>query len=912
MAPIAPETIYTKTAKGVLEVKTRAGKLGRDLNALLATVDGKTPVADLLSLSGLTSPQLQHALNELAAAAYIKAVAQPAQPQSSAEAGDELDFTSPAAIAQLNMEAASRALAAADATKRAQQEAHAALEARLRHESEARARALAETRADAEAEARAKAEAAAREAADERRRAEAEAATAADSAARSAAEARARTAAAAVVRAQAEARVRAEAEARARALAQEKRDAEDEARREAETRAGNEEQAQARAAAEARAREALEAQVQAMQEVRAQATDPTAQSAEAARALVRELEAEAERARAAAQAIAEAEGRAHEVPQAEPDIADRVRQLNARVNAERKAREEAARQPRESQPGEYGGAGARGEEAWPSLQLGAPAADFDQRQQPPSPEHVPTALERTMAEMVRQKAQQAAEAAASAAQADSAPESQPAAQPPVELPIAEAPAAPAPAATPPDEKVVPAIDDSEPLHERLNVDRTAHDIIAESTEARRKTEAAQRDAAAARRLRDEEVSKREALIARHRLRNGVLVGLAIATVLVPLAGIAWLQFTRIDGYIPDAQRALSERLNQPVAISGVRYLILPTPRLVLEGVTIGKTQGVKAERIEAHVMPLAALSGPATFDEVHLHQVEIDPEVLGVLPAWTGGRAAGAIQAERLKLTEVQLRGVALDPFDGDVRFAPNGTVREATFRNKKAKLDLSPQREGVRIALEANDWQVPHGPPFEFSTLTLRGLVDQGQIAAADFTGRVAGGSVVGALTARWPGPVTLQGEFKAEGVRLQELSRELGSNVSARGSVKATGRFSMQAASWSTITASPQVEANFIATRGEIGNIDLVRAIQAGAAGSPRGGRTAFEQLAGVFQLANGRTMLRELRLTSGPLNANGNVEVGPQGQLAGRVTGELGARGTRAVLGIGGTVQDPQLKP
>lgn len=950
MAPIAPQTVFTKTAKGILEIRNKTVKLSRELGLIFLSVDGKTTVGDLLPRSGMTAPQLHHALNTLVADGYIKVVSHPSQAGAGAGGEIDLDFTSPQAMAKLNMEAASRALAEADATKRAQLEARAALEARLRQEAESRARLLAEARAQAEAEAKATAEAAATAAIVERSKAETEASGAADPAQRAQAEARARAASELVVRAQAEARVRGEAEDRARAQAEEKRKFEEAARTEAETRSRGEEQAQARAVAEARAREALEAQLHAMAGVRAHADNPEASEAEAARGKLRALEAEAERAREAARAVAQSEGRGLEEPQPEMDIADRVRQLTARGHAQRVAREENERQSRAGITVDANGTETQQaqKDAFPFLQLSddAPAARAFGGTEPtpvavspgqsspadefaktadltsidlpvvrledtqPIPEvkveqHAPSALERAMEEAAAR-----AHTKAAAEKAETPPPPAPAS--------ASAPAAAA-KAEPANQPALTIDDDDEPRKERLNVDRTAHDIMAESAETRRKAEAAElsRTAADARRHRIEEEARRAAVALRQQRRRKALVGLGVVLVAAPALAVAWLQFTPLNGYIPAAQRALSERLNQPVNITTLRYVMLPTPRLILEGVWIGKGQGVRAERVEAHTLPFALWGGAKSFDTVHVQGVEIDAAILGTIPAWTGGRTAGAVHVDRLRLTDMKFNvpGIDVGAFNGEVAFAPNGTVKQAQFSNPKVTLQLNPRAEGVRFTVEAREWRIPFGPPVEFSYVTFNGLVDHAQIAASEFTGRLASGTIQGAFTARWAGPVRVEGEFKLENARLQELTQVLTPGFAARGILKANGRYVMQADAVNTIFNNAQLVSTFSVARGELSNIDLVRAIQSATTSAIRGGRTVFDELSGTLQIARDQVTYRQLQMTSGPLNASGQIDIGPASQLTGRLTAEIAAgRGgvqTRASLLIGGTVKDPQLR-
>jgi hypothetical protein len=194
-----PKTVYTKTSKGVLEVKNKTIKLPRDLGLVFLSVDGKSTIADLVQKAGMPQNKLQQALDQLVADGYIKVFSSPGAASTAAPAaragagqdqGDELDFTSPEAMTKLNAEAEVRAKAEAAAKARAQAAARATAEAKMRQEAEARGRAQAEAKARAEAEAKVKAEEAARAATEAQVQAEAEAKAAADAKARAEAESR--------------------------------------------------------------------------------------------------------------------------------------------------------------------------------------------------------------------------------------------------------------------------------------------------------------------------------------------------------------------------------------------------------------------------------------------------------------------------------------------------------------------------------------------------------------------------------------------------------------------------------------------------------------------------------------------------------------------------------------------------
>ena len=400
---IDPKTIYSKTPKGVLEIKNKTSKLPRDAGMVFLAVDGKSTAANLLRKSGMEERKLHEILEKLTTDGFIRVVAvqetaRPAAP-ALAQAGpipgpgaeDDLDFTSPTAMSKLNAEAVTRSKAEADAKARALAAARAAAEAKVRQEAEARARAQAEAKAQSESEAKLRAEAAAKAAAEARAKAEAEVKAAANAQARAEAEARIKTAMEAKARADAEAKARAEGEIRAKAEAESKATAEAKATEEAQSRARAEVDARAHAEAETKAKAAIEAQMKALKEALAQAeqrakheaeervrveaeikarqdaerkareeAEARAKAAEETVGQVRAMAEEAARAKAAAEtkAVIDAVGGGGEAARAHMESAMKAleeakskarAEANARADAERRAQVEAEARVREGQ-----------------------------------------------------------------------------------------------------------------------------------------------------------------------------------------------------------------------------------------------------------------------------------------------------------------------------------------------------------------------------------------------------------------------------------------------------------------------------------------------------------------------------------------------------------------------------------
>ena len=465
-----------------------------------------------------------------------------------------------------------------------------------------------------------------------------------------------------------------------------------------------------------------------------------------------------------------------------------------------------------------------------------------------------------------------------------------------------------------DESSMPTFEEREPLSERVNVDRAAHDVLAHAAEARRTATVYGRNAQDVHQHETDEDARRTARSLRKRRRTRVFGAVAVGLLLAPVLAALWLQFMPINSYIPVAQHRLSERLNQPTTISTLRYVLLPTPRLVLEGVTIGKGGGIRIERVQAPALPHTLLEDVVSMlDAVDADGVTIDAETLLTLPAMTAP-AASAVKVKRLRLSEVKLNRPEgdLKPMQGEITFAPNGSVKQVVLANDHVKIDVSPRQSGAQVTINVTDSRAPFGPALKFSYLTIDGVADRQQFTATQVSGRLAGGTVEGTLRATWDGAISVKGEFKLQNARLHEVMAPAEQEFSARGIVKASGRYAVQAANAEALMSNPLVESTFSVSKGELTNIDLVRAAQ--SAGSTfSGGRTGFDELTGSLQVAGGNYSYRQLRLASGPLNATGYLAVTAAGQLSGRVDVQVapsGAAATRASLNIGGSAKEPQI--
>jgi hypothetical protein len=572
-----------------------------------------------------------------------------------------------------------------------------------------------------------------------------------------------------------------------------------------------------------------------------------------------------------------------EAPEPEIDRAERVRQLNARVDAGRRARETHEREAHGEFPTELPPAGRA-----PTVAANDPPDSPDPRG---AAEYVPSALERAMAKLSHEPPQ--SRTARAEAQND---------------PVVQG--ARSPQRIDRDLERVARLESS--LAERARRENVVDEAAARHAEAAELRRAAD----SAHHARAQEDAQRRKELARASRRKRLRWTLVLMLIGIPAAAVVLLQFVPLNRYRTRAETALSIRVGEPVKVGTVRYVLLPTPRVVLEKLTLARRTGITAERLEAPALPWRALNGMMRVELAKLSGIELDGPALAGIADWAGARPGAAIEVDRLRLERARLTlpQTELAPFDGDIEFDTDGSVKEAVLTNPKAVVELTALPKGVRVLVTARDWRIPYGPPVEFSELTIRGHIDGRTRGIAEFTGKAAGGVVDGVVNADWASDVVVDGRFRVENARIHDLAPAFTSSFAPRGILQASGRYDMKAPTLPALRASSRVDATFSLARGELTNIDLVRALQSPRTGTLRGGRTPFDKLTGAVQSARSQYTYRDLKLVSGPLNASGSVSVTPNGDLSGRVNAELASKGgvvARSVLTLGGTIQDPRLR-
>jgi len=815
------------------------------------------------------------------------------------QAGEELDFTrvfnAPRA-AELAAEAAkerARADAEAAASKQKEEAAAAQMKARLAAEAavEARRQAEAAVRAKAEAEAIAKREAAERHAAEVKIKTEAEAR----------------------LRAEQEAmRVKAALETAAKA----QREAEEKARHEAEAARVKAEQEAAHVKMELEAIARAKAEVEA---ARAKAEE------EAARAKA-ELEAAKARAEAEARALAEERSRIEEERQRQEAEAARIR---AQEEAAARARAEEERQRQEAEA-----ARIRAQE-----EAAARARAEEERQRQEAEAARIRAQEEAAARARAEEERRRQEAVAASSKSSAFKIDLDALKEVASAPVMVQQAAPAIPAEPmqqtsvetkkeqikqPDIAAEMARLKAEQEAEKQRLEQEA----LEQEEAQRLAaeqaaawaEAEQR-AAQQSKLETEQTALQAALAQakaqqqasgrrqRRSLPIGKILGglFALALVLVFVLPLFW----PMDEYISPIEQRLSERLGESVKVGGLKASLLPLPKLEIRQITVGSNQALSVASATLRFDPLTLFSPDKVIDETVLQGVVIDGQQLEKVMGWLNGLNGNAsFSLRQLNLQGVQIKttSIALPQLKGSALFEGGEFARLVLHdETDKMHVDLKSVSGRLQIAFGIRENSLPLLPQVKFSDFNATGEIMQGGMVLSELDAHAYNGIWSGSGKLSWGKEWSAEARIDARTMDMDKMLPQYG----LAGEVFVNGVFSSRGASLSGLADALRLEATFEAKRGVINGIDMVETARLLSREHLVGGRTHFDQMNGSLLLENHVVRLRQIKISSGMLNASGSFDIANDGRLAGSFNSEIKMRAGNNPLVLSGTLKVPKLQ-
>ena len=856
-----PNAIYSKSGKGVQEASGKTSLLKREHRVVLAAIDGRATLADVAQKSGNEyDADFQRLIIQLDKDGFIREVssgaaagpaAAAAKPAGKLDTAIDLDFSSLASSQKANTapQPTRPPPPPAPRAPAVDMAAKAAAERRAKEQESAlhRARKEAEEKAGAERE---------------RQRAEAEAKVRAET------EAKLRVEAEKKLREETAHQARADAVAKAQEL-KARLDAERKAREEAERRL--EEERRAREEIERKAREEAE-------RIRREAEEQARREAEA---LLRQIE-EARKAREAAERS--------------------TREEMSRARREREERASRAEERKQQQP--EGPA-----EAPPPRPQAAPGSDkfadslfadleaFNQREEESRKQDEET--ERAKKEERLRKAREMEERRAREEEEQRKAEEKQLAREEEQRRAKE------------EEERLARENEERERKFREEEDRRARESEERSRKAKEeailaaKTRGDMASGDSAPQDRRAKALKRGPGVAAAYRRQESNWGKPVTIALVVILGVALGALHVIPISTADYEKAAREALGQPVRLGSGRVSLWRGVHYEFRDVRIGER--VRIAEVRAFPALDALFEEKKIFKRVELEGAAVPQDVLGeALFARANGEnfKLGRVLAKQLKLEGP----LPLPPLDVDVALDATGMPRVVSLAGPENLVaNLSSKGAELEFEMSATSFALPIAPALSLDQFGMKGTLTRRGMNISSWDGAVLNGSVSGTAKVRWGGTWNVEGAVTARGINAAVFAPAL--LLEGRG--EGTGRFWMTGAEPAKLASGGRLEGNFTVNKGVLGSFDLSRAIQTG--GRQVTGRTQFTEMNGQAIYNAGAVALRNVNIGAGALNAGASADIAQSGALSGRIVIDVrtSTQALRAILILGGTVKEPQVK-
>lgn len=517
-----------------------------------------------------------------------------------------------------------------------------------------------------------------------------------------------------------------------------------------------------------------------------------------------------------------------------------------------------------------------------------------------------------------------------------------------------------------------------------------------------------------------------------RLLKRLLVGLLAFLMLAML--VAYL--TPLDVYVPDVERTLSEKLQMPVRVGGLRVGMLPLPHLELRDVLMGGQEGIMLRTVDVSPNLAALLDGRLAM-HVEAHDGAAYLDQLSRLVDELGSAAiadqGGTVRELRFSDLMLIAPAMVVGPLEGKLEFGEAAALQRAWFamddQRLSAALSQLPDRR-FSLQVRARDWttpQLPQFPRLPIDELELDGVWGQEEMAIQRFlivsresrmegsgrlffsegldarvelakvettlerlmvllgrpvtlTGLLAGrgridskangwGDLIGAMNfvgdlrmsdlrahvsesfkqpfaidavqarielnpgrlnlggvqaALYGGELSgeatieretsrLSGQFAVRGVDMRPLVEALTNEVLFTGRMDSQARLTMNLDRLDRMPENLKLTARFQLRDGTLSKVDLAQAASNPGKAESQGGVTRFSDLTGALRADASGYHFRELKMSSGSLDAEGRIDMTPALQLNGEL--EVDLKGTVGFVGmplvVSGTLDHPVVR-
>lgn len=398
-----------------------------------------------------------------------------------------------------------------------------------------------------------------------------------------------------------------------------------------------------------------------------------------------------------------------------------------------------------------------------------------------------------------------------------------------------------------------------------------------------------------------------------------LKGILIALLLVTAAALPFL--ITLNDYLPQIEKVASDRLKEPVTIESVRLSVLPSPHIMFSGITVGNGRDIRLDRVRVTPDIYSLFQTARVIKRIEIDTLILTREGISKIPGWINADKAdhvAQVRLESLHLNNVRINSgkASFGPLDARVNFNSGGEPQDASVIARDGRIKVFIKSDGGSYQLDASakSWTLPLGPALVFDELRVKGVATLSEVNLSAVHARLYGGMAEGRAILSWKKGWRLNGNFDIERVELQKIVPMLSSKARISGKLSAKPLFSASATLADQLVKALRLKTVFNVQHGVLHDIDIQQAATHLRKQNAAGGETRFDDLSGYLVSEGGSHHFTQLKISSGALYVDGQVNVSPKKELSGRINAQVKVMGasTGVPLNVAGTVAAPLLYP
>lgn len=377
----------------------------------------------------------------------------------------------------------------------------------------------------------------------------------------------------------------------------------------------------------------------------------------------------------------------------------------------------------------------------------------------------------------------------------------------------------------------------------------------------------------------------------------------------------------VQTYLNEAERVASDKLGVPVTIASGRWMLLPSPRVAIDDISVGKFQEIKVTQIVL-IPSLSSLFSSTKVLDLKVSKPIIKRAAVALLSTLFSKpqkvASVSAINIHNLKVDGLQLDwpDIQLPLINLDANFTNANVLMSATINvaDETLKADITPKGEDYLILMTVKKWMSPVGLPILIDSAKFAMRFSGSRLDIPDIDVALYGGKLTGNAVVSWEKNWHVSGRLNLHNLSVQEPSRLISKTIYLRGRLFSSGSFSSSAKEAARLTNNIQADFKFNVDRGVFHGLDLVKVASLLVKQGHSGGETAFDELSGLLNVVGKQYSLRNLKISSGLLTGTGQVKINANQTLDGNaeMTVKHSVSLVAIPLNISGTLSHPVVLP